>query len=295
MSTESLNSNRKAKSKYLIAGSSSSQPDLSKFYKTDSESKNIVLRKRKYSDDFSHDFAIFKQEIKDILKESANIQNENLKAIKQDIASIKEQFEDIKVKTDLLITENNSFKLQIANLTSDITENKQQIKCVQNDIEILQKNSSISDSTYNAIMTEIQDRTERAKNIIIVGLTEENLKDIEKRKETDNSKVIKIISEIYPLCPNPEKIMRLGKYDGKINRPLKVTYRSQDVVKNILKNKSNLKDKTIRFYSDQTPKQREIMINLKNELQKRTENGEQNLTIKYIKGIPKITTYQPKN
>lgn len=34
------------------------------------------------------------------------------------------------------------------------------------------------------------------------------------------------------------------------------------------------------------------MQNLKDELQMRTANGKNNLTIKYVKGMPKITTFK---
>jgi len=44
----------------------------------------------------------------------------------------------------------------------------------------------------------------------------------------------------------------------------------------------------IRISSDRTPKQREVIFNLREELSKWKNNGDQDLTIKYLKGIPTI-------
>jgi hypothetical protein len=48
---------------------------------------------------------------------------------------------------------------------------------------------------------------------------------------------------------------------------------------------------------DQTPAQKKYVDTLKEELNKRTENGEKDLSIRYIKGLPKIITNKnaPKN
>lgn len=118
---------------------------------------------------------------------------------------------------------------------------------------------------------------------------------MEKKRETDRYEVKTILSDIYPLHPEPEKIMRLGKYDGKKTRPVKVCFSTSGTAKVILKNKLNCKDKNIKIYSDQTPNQKLDMENLREELRQRKEKGENDLIIKYIKGVPKIIKPQPKN
>lgn len=44
----------------------------------------------------------------------------------------------------------------------------------------------------------------------------------------------------------------------------------------------------IKMYADQTPTQQQFLRSPKLELEMRTRNGEKNLMIKYIKGVPKI-------
>lgn len=78
-------------------------------------------------------------------------------------------------------------------------------------------------------------------------------------------------------------------------RPMKLCFDSQETVKIILRNKTGIKENSFRIYSDQTPYQQNFMVNLKKELKERQERGETDLTIKYIKGIPKIITQPSKN
>lgn len=75
-------------------------------------------------------------------------------------------------------------------------------------------------------------------------------------------------------------------------KPLKVTFDRPDFVIRFPKNKKilltfpNLKKITIK--EDQTPLQRQQLLDLRQELKQRSEGGENNLTIKYIKGVPQI-------
>lgn len=83
----------------------------------------------------------------------------------------------------------------------------------------------------------------------------------------------------------------LGKFDGKI-RPLKISLASASDVFKTLGSSRKLKSdqifNAVRITSDKTPKQRLYFQNLRKELDKRRSDGESNLTIKYVKGIPSI-------
>lgn len=285
----------------IPGGNSSSQPDLSTVGTPD-YAQYVSQRKRKLpEDDFSYQFEIFKKEIMGLLKEFGNSQTENINIIKKDISSINEQLTEMKTKTDQLIVEHSSFKTEIQNLSSTVNENQEKIKGIENDVQALQSASSSSEystsmTTYGFIMTELQERMERSKNIVITGVSEPQSENIEMKRENDRCEVKKILSDIHPSYPEPGKIIRLGKYDGKKTRPLKVCFSTSEVAKIILKNKSNYKgNSNIKIYSDQTPNQKQDMTNLREELRQRKEKGESDLIIKYIKGIPKIINQQTKN
>ncbi|CAG5038360.1 unnamed protein product [Parnassius apollo] len=90
-------------------------------------------------------------------------------------------------------------------------------------------------NSYADIMTEVQERLERAKNIIIAGIFEPHSENMEEKREKERFEVMKVLSGIYALTPQPERIMRLGKYDGKKTRPLKVCFLTPDIAKTLLK------------------------------------------------------------
>jgi len=107
---------------------------------------------------------------------------------------------------------------------------------------------------------------------------------------SDTSIVDRIFSKLV-LDIKPITIQRLGKFDGKI-RHLKISLDSASDDFKILGSSRKLKSDQIfnevRITSDKTPKQRLYLQNLRKELDKRRSDGESNLTIKYVKGIPSI-------
>lgn len=289
----------------INSGNSTSQPDLSTIGATDNIYKNVSQRKRKVpEDDYSYQFNEFKKEMMGLLKEFGKTQTENINSIKTDIKSINEQLIDMKTKTDLLLAEHKNFKSEIQTLTNAVTENQEKIKCIENDVQALQQTtlahlpserSTPIPNNLTYIMTEVQERLERAKNIIIAGIPEPHSEKMEDRRENDRCEVMKVMSDIYPPTPQPERLIRLGKYDAKKTRPLKVCFSTPDIAKTLLKNKSNCKTNNIKLYFDQTPNQKQEIANLREELRQRKEKGENDLIIKYIKGTPKIIKQETKN
>lgn len=89
--------------------------------------------------------------------------------------------------------------------------------------------------------------------------------------------------------------MRIGKYKPDVNRSIKVTFESEETTKLIFRNKNKLTDTDVKIFPDQTPYQQTYFKKLKEELNRRTANGEGNLKIKYIKGVPQIISTSTKN
>jgi hypothetical protein len=87
-------------------------------------------------------------------------------------------------------------------------------------------------------------------------------------------------------------IIRIGKPNSSNTRPLKVSLSNDLIAKEVQRNKNKLINsdlpRSISISDDKTPKQLEYLKNLRTELQLRRENGEDNITIKYVKGIPSI-------
>lgn len=237
-----------------------------------------------------------------------NLITDELKPIRNEITTIKDSL--------------NSFNHQVNNLTKRIEKVETDLQtCLlaTSDIDNLkssfasfqQENNKVSlkpsvdlianrslntpQMSYEDLAAELQDRALRSKNIVIVGISEENTSDTSKMQEHDKHRITNILQTIDPDCPMPLKHFRLGKQNLGKTRPIKVCFDSDKTVKYLLRNRTKLKTKNVRIYSDQTLLQKQFLMDLRKELNSRTENGEPNLIIKYIKGIPKIIKGNPKN
>lgn len=141
-----------------------------------------------------------------------------------------------------------------------------------------------------AILEEIVERERRASNVILVGIKESDSDNSSTRKLYDESNVNKILLDINDGRDYAEKVVtviRLGRREDGKHRPIKVVLKSRQDAVWILKNKSKA-NKEVRVYDDKTPKQREELMQLRETLKIRQDNGEAGLTIKYVKGAPKI-------
>jgi hypothetical protein len=83
----------------------------------------------------------------------------------------------------------------------------------------------------------------------------------------------------------------LGKYNGS-NRPIKVILDSEEQAMNILRSKLKLSSQHIKMFGDQTIMQRDTFRELKQELIDRKSRGETDISIKYVRGVPKIIRNQ---
>lgn len=169
----------------------------------------------------------------------------------------------------------------ICDLRKENANLKQRIDALEN------KDTNPSDDNLYDIQNEISQRINREKNILIMGLTESN-----SQEDLTKTKTI-IDSIIQGHSPNINVCFRVGKpkeSQGK-PRPLKVCFNNSENAVAVLKNKSKLANtaySSLYFTSDSTFTQRRYLENLRKELQQRKENGEEQLTIKYVNKVPKI-------
>lgn len=141
---------------------------------------------------------------------------------------------------------------------------------------------------YDLFISELEERKRRANNIMVYNLPESTSTNFEDKINDDLTNIITATSNISPdIIIN--KTIRIGKIGSK-PRPLKVILNSSDTVLKILKNKTKLNHPTARVSSDLTSIQRNHILNLRTQLENRKANGEVNLTIKYVHGVPRIVT-----
>lgn len=229
------------------------------------------------------------QEMMSHLMTNNSIQLENFNKLCEDISIIKEQASSMKLATDHLAEEQKCIKIEISDLKNSNIRNEEKIATIESSLkEMPAPTSHNSIQTQENIVAELNERQIRCKNILISGVPEPTTNNIKDRQEQDRKAVCNIIKSICPDSAEPMKLFRLGKYYTDKKRLIKVIFTSQEQALQILRQKENLKDEGIKIFSDQTPQQQSYMKIVKEELDRRIKNGEPNLIIKYIKGIPKI-------
>lgn len=81
------------------------------------------------------------------------------------------------------------------------------------------------------------------------------------------------------------KVFRIGRKTAGLNRRLRVTLSTPNDVVAFLKSTARYTG-PYKFSNDRTKKQRDNLRDLKLELNKLTQNGDANKTIRYIHGVP---------
>lgn len=146
------------------------------------------------------------------------------------------------------------------------------------------------------VLTEIEERKLRAKNVILFNVPE-STSDLTSINISDDVKKVTTALKNIDITINTQdiKMYRLGtkKISNKC-RPIKIELNEEHLVRTILINNKNFKD-GVKAGNDQTSQQRKQLMMLRDELETRKKNGEPNLTIKYINNLPKIINVLPKN
>lgn len=287
-----------------LAGHSSSQPNLSVLGLTTNapiDTPNITRHKRKRDEDIQTELTEIRKgmtEMMQMLTTINNNQTETIKKLSEDVVTLNGHVKEIRTVTDTLTRDNEKINSNLNNLISKHNENNKQICKIESELRTLQSTSGIAPNNNiieETVMAELSERLARGKNIIITGLKEPKSASYKERQETDKREVLNILNQISKDYTEPKHIIRLGRYAPDKHRALKVCFSTQDEAKFILRSKNNEKISPFKIFSDQTPQQQAYFRNIRDELQRRVNNGEKNLSIRYIKNIPKIVENESKN
>lgn len=181
-------------------------------------------------------------------------------------------------------------------LGEDIASLKQVVINLQKEIadfKNLKVNNKLEDFQFEEIIHEIQEREKRKHNLIIYGVKEEPNQNSEERLTQEHLHITDMFSAVS-VDSDVTKLTRLGAYDPskRSPRPLKITLRKEEDVHKMIKKARTIKGieryKHINISLDRTPKQIELYKKVKTELDSRKNDGEENIRIKYVKGIPQI-------
>lgn len=209
-------------------------------------------------------------------------------------------------------TANNGINPSINEVINDINKKLASLTTIENDIRELKENigqiriqeefdnikkdildlkNSVSE---DSLIEEFTLRQKKQLNFLILNL-------IDRNNDTQDAKQLKKIFENIIDDPSTLSPVRLGKYEKGKDRPLLIRAENMDQLKTVFKNKEKITSfvndtsgKKIGLTADKTKKQRENLKIVLEELNKRKLQGENNITLKYYNGVPKIVQIKNK-
>lgn len=201
----------------------------------------------------------------------------------------------ISICQDDLLTNSSAMskcQIDVENLGTSQTELSKQIDSLRKVVDTAQLASTSSTSSAQASLDETFLKLKRSHNLIVSAVPE---------SPNDNDMLRNIVDTIEPSSSQAIlSISRINSANVAPGRPrlVKVTFNNIVTPRMLLRNKAvllNTEFKRISLRDDKTPHELRALETLRQELRTRLAAGERDLTIKYVKGSPKIVHTQPKN
>lgn len=173
---------------------------------------------------------------------------QNFSSLSNNVHEVKKQINEIQESMTNLTLEQNQIKSQITTLEQKIIVGEEKMRAMASDLTNLKTTdliSSVNQTSENdqmlyneQIIKEVQERNSRQRNIILAGIEEQISTDLKERISLDMAKVINILTTLNKDLPTPVKTFRIGKYDVKKNRSIKVCFNAYNVANQLLRIKS---------------------------------------------------------
>lgn len=199
-------------------------------------------------------------------------------------------------KVDNLLSEVDTLNTNVLHLEQRVSDNESKVKALDEWV----KSAPSQNSNPEQIVSELNERSRRSKNIMFYDLIESPDRNVETRKRHDSELVRKLLAN-YLSGVNLDgiKTLRVGNKSSNKTRPLKVILDSEANVSKFLSNFSSESAREIdnrfskvRVSRDRTPREMEFFKSLKLELERRIAQGEKDITIKYRNNVPCIVKNQ---
>lgn len=199
----------------------------------------------------------------------------------------------------------SALRAEVTNISSTMAEAlpriskmEVEVKTLKNEINDLK--SSSASAPISEVYSEFVDRTSRQSNVILYKIPESTSSSVMDKKTHDQDLLAKIFVSIGFTVPS-FTFHRLGKSNSSSPRPVKVIFSNPAYVNDFFKSFSQERIaevdtllSQVTSSRDRTPGERTYLKKLRSELDERLKRGEKGLTIKFMKGIPKIVN-QSKN
>lgn len=175
-----------------------------------------------------------------------------------------------------------------------VKELQEEVNTLKQELQALRMARQTPDN-IEQILSESHERSIRSKNIMVYDAPESSANDIQGRILHDKHIAQQIFEKVG--CQNKVadilKVMRVGK--GGVNnkpRPLKVVCSNTEIVNAILRSRKRMDPNSYKVGYDSTKMQQAAYKAARAELMTRRDKGEDDLIIKYVKGVPTIMKNQ---
>lgn len=131
---------------------------------------------------------------------------------------------------------------------------------------------------------------------MLFKLPESSDTNVDGKKAHDRNLITQLFDRACPgIISKDFTFFRVGRKTANNSRPIKIILKSVTEVNQLMGGFSNL-DRSelggdlngVSLARDRTPGETKYLNDLREELKKRTDSGEKNLTIKFRNGVPKI-------
>lgn len=230
--------------------------------------------------------------------------NDQGQSVSNQIAEILKRITDLPTKSDLAAVSGSidGVKGELEELRRTIGEFEPRLRTVEKRLDGIE--SQISQvGKPDDVIGEINDRARRANNILVYNIPELRNPELKLRVSHDMGLVDKLLKIVIPDTERKNvKVLRIGKQARERPRPMKIILQSESEVRQFFErftrdavSNSDAAFRDISVSRDRTPRERQNLNSVKDELEKRIKGGEKNLTIKYRNGVPTIMANNPKN
>lgn len=218
------------------------------------------------------------------------------------VSDLKKLITESNKKTHGLLQQINN---TVSNISKRTTANEHDIKKLKDKVNLISDSIKNVQSTpptvdVDEIISEINDRNSRSKNIIIHNVEEQIIdpvkKDYSKANEADRITIEQVLGSCdIGIITQNIFIRRIGKFNPQKKRPILVKLNSKDDINRVF---ANIKKVPVPYMvtHDRTPAQIEKYKNLKAEVaSKNSLNSENPMSIVYRHSVPKIVPLSSKN
>lgn len=203
----------------------------------------------------------------------------------------KHEIKDVKDRIDAI-------SAKIADLEPRISNAESQIQGLQTTVKEISKKVETKTAAafeLESVASELNDREYRSCNVILFNVPESTDRSNADRKNYDRAKVVSVLSAVNLSANDLKTFYRLGNQSKNNKRPIKVVLANKELALKVLK-ELDVKVLTgvdpymaeLSLARDRTPLEIKHLNDLRTELAHRIQNGEKNITIKYVNGVPMI-------